>query len=670
MYNQHGTNNHAYQPNQNLYMSTVPQMPYMQEINSLGIPEQVALQIHSELCMVLQSKANQSTVRAAMFNAYAQNGYNNQSYQHLFGSALEYFAAASRQNVPISKIVDDTIKAQMPVFVDGDYNLAQTLTPDQVSGIQQMRQLRDQIAMTIRQMMGGGQPQPHMHSGYQQPQSYGQMHSGNHMHNPHYHSGTPNYGNQRYSGQYPQQNQMHHHGVSMSQRPNMQGMVYQQHGNNRMGMGTYTNSSQFEPRGTRTTQNNNSSDTNQEFKTPPKMESKRPYNVSLDTTEMKGRSSSMNYVDSTTQKISEHFARQDVHQTTAHVSKDPVFRLRGHQPFVRPDQVAVKENGEWVVYEKDNEMNYEDHEFDPGMVKLSKSSKVGPKVAPKADWSAVCAASTVGEEDTEETTKELKKTQSVFVSDEILSNTLNEAVVKTAQYLTKKGIKHITDRVVESYPTLLTPILASSKDEGVLKKLAGADSMVSFIDTLTEGAESMTPVAFYYITDVVTAAVNRRLAAGLNSDITITNVLEDYEDLLVTLNEDGYSPAIIDRWKSNVLRAMKDQIKIHTSVTGVVTLASNTSLTQLPWSSDDINIALCDDSVEGGVEGYGALHVDVDESFYAACHRIYARTSDGGKSVSRRYILTADNVLLELHTSDFSSTANSALVLSKVKCTY
>lgn len=669
MYNQHGANNaHPYQPNQSLYMNSVPQMPYMQEINSLGIPEQVALQIHSELCMMLQSKANQSSVRAAMFNAYAQNGYNNQSYQHLFGSALEYFVAASRQNVPISKIVDDTIKAQMPVFVDGDYNLAQTLTPDQVSGIQQMRQLREQIAMVIRQAMGGGYPpQQHAHGGYPYQQPQGNMYGGNPMHGGYQQpSFNPGYRPQQ-SGYMPQQSNFH------QQRPNVSGMTYQQP----MGRGTSYQSpstaSQFEPRGQRSVENYQSPSTAQAEMKPPKMGYRQPYKTSLDTTHLKGSVPDMNYVDNTTQKISEQFAIQDVQHDSKMNNKDPIFRLRGHQPFVRPDQVAVKEDGEWVVYMKDTTMDYADHEFDPGMIKLSKSSKVGPKIAPKADWSAICAASTITSEDTEETTKELKKTQSVFVSDEIHAGSIPEAVVKTAQYLTKKGVKNITERAIESYPTLMTPILASDKDLNTLKLLSEADSVISFIDTLAESIESMTPSAFHHINDVITATVNRRIAAGLNSDILITDIIDDYESLLEVLAVDGYSPAIIDRWKSNLLRAMKESIVVHNSVTGVATLSTTTSLTQLPWSSDDINIALNDDSENGTAVGYGALHVDVDENFYAACHRIYKRTSGEVKNVARRYILTADNVLLELHVSDFSTLStpsNTALVLSKVKRTY
>ncbi len=632
-----------------LYVHQAPPPPPVRGLEH--VPIQTVYDVHTALVNVIQTESQKSAVRTFMFNLYAEYGYNNPMYQELLGKAVEYAVILKR---PPADAASQTAMFNLPSLCQQYPQLMGYLSAEQQRSIEEIRQKHNEVSAAIR---SGSHQQPHQQYQGQYPQhqqpSHVNYYGGQGQMRPMSHGGYPQQGMYQgmqppFGGGRPQMAQPRPMNQFNSSTPmNMSGMTYNDGRNQQSNVVSNARPSMFD----------HSAKRPESQSPPPSVASatpREPFKTTLDPTGVmsNNKDNSMNHVDETTQHIAHGMARLENVETDNLNAKDPVFKTRGHIPFVTSYQFYVKnEDGGYTVYEKDeNDMNYAEHEMDPGMVKLSKSLKAAPKVVPRADWSAVCAASSIGADDSTETVKELKASQSVFITDDLLAYSLPDAIVKSAQYLAGKGVKNVATRVVESYPTLETPVLVNKDDFPLFEDLMKANTVTEFVDQLRASVEAMGPRLYHYIQDRVTAITNRRLTAGLNTDIQIENIADDYEDMINALDEDGYNGSAIDRFKANLMVCVKNALKGEV-VQGVLKLQEKVSITQLPWSSDDVDL-----QVGEGANGYGLLHANADESFYAACNRIYKRTSGmKGVPVSRRYIVTADNVWLELHVGDLGT---------------
>lgn len=642
----------------------VQQLPgYPQTPMTQGLPYQEVNEVHAALINAIQAGVQKSNVRIFMFNLLSDQGYNNQLYADILDASLEYYTVLKQMRTQgaAQMAAEETLKAEIPLVVERYPGLYGYMNQQQQSDLQALYQLRDQIAATIAQSHGGGYPQQ---GGYQQP-GYGPGPSGpGHMPGRNVapgpvapyrggpapmqpHGGAP-MGHPMAGGYQagPAMRPGAHH-APMRPTPVAQGPGQARPSRSMLDSGNQQAPSSSGP-------SRGAGANRSPVVSAGPVSTTQVFNEDQDA---------MKRVSSTDRELA-HFS--DVHAATQQevpssyapaIDRPVAFVGKRYVPARRSDQrIVMTEDGGEKTYTiiEGNDMNYADHEHNPSMVKLSRDSKAGPKVGVPTDWAKCSIPSEV---DAEDEKIDLEVDEPVALKERIEAYTLEQGRVDAQRKLIAKGLADNSERVVECYLHLRTPILSNKEEYKILtEKLESVGNLTQLVDGLISIKDDISPTLWYEIHDKLTCIINRRLKAGLGLyDWDVDSITEDYAETLEALAEE-FQIVAIDRFKDNTYVAMrKALITTFSDHTNILHLVDDVSITAVPWSSDDIDLILDAE--------YAMLSAGANKHFFAAAERVFKRTNVKGLSMNRRYFVTADNVWIELHVGDLTS---ETLLISKV----
>lgn len=646
---------------------------YPQTQMTMSLPSEVVGPLHETLINVLQSGVQKSTVRIFMFNRASEHGFNNEIYATLLDAALELYFALQQQGVQgniLQMAAEDIVKAEIPMVVDKYPQLRAKMSQQQQHDLDTLWQLNEQVYRTIGQM-GGGQPQQRPAGpqyGPAQAQPYG----------PQQYPQGPGYGG---GGQMPGRpvapgpvtmyqgggNPMHHSGPPTG--PGMQGPQMRPGAHHAPMRPTPAVHGPAQSQPTRSMLDNSNGQQPQQQPARATGANRAPVvsASAASTTQVFNKNEdndAMKRVSPTDRELG-HYS--DVHaavQSESHGRYAPAmdrpveFVGKRYVPVRNSNQriVASEADNEmtYSIIDVGNDMNYADHEENVNMVKLARDNQVGPKVGIPTDWAKV---SVPNEVDASDEQVEFENDEPVALKEWIEAYTLDQARVEAQRKLIAKGLAENDQRVVECYAHLRTPILSNKEEHKILtEKLESIGNLTQLVDGLILLKKDISSTLWYEIHDRMTCIFNRRLAAGLGLYTwDVDSITEDYAEALEALTNE-FKQVAIDRFKDNTYIAMrKALLPVFSDRTNIMHLADEVSITAVPWSSDDIDLVL--------EAKYAMLSAAANSHFFTAADRIFRRTNVKTLSVNRRYIVTADNVWIELHIGDLST---DTLLISKV----
>lgn len=306
-------------------------------------------------------------------------------------------------------------------------------------------------------------------------------------------------------------------------------------------------------------------------------------------------------------------------------------------------------------------MDYEAHELNYKLKKFHRDGIPGPRVMEvPADWKGISQPSILEESDTKETVQDIPAHEAVCVHGFIKATDLQTARVLIVNVATKRGLKRNDERAIEGYVKLGKPYPAEQNDVYAIKELLEQPDLTGFVDALVEIAnnDEISQGFYYALHDRLTETLNRRVQAGLAlRDWSIESIVRDYEDLMNELGKEVQTTSL-DRFKRATLNQLKGVIEADISKAneGLITFEERVSITQVPWSSNQIGLEFNDT--------YTQLTSAIDVHFLSAMAHLLRRTS--GKNpitVNRRFLVTSDNQWLEVHHSDIGA---DNIILSQV----
>jgi len=361
----------------------------------------------------------------------------------------------------------------------------------------------------------------------------------------------------------------------------------------------------------------------------------------------------MKHVPDVDREIGHLMAVQDSKQYTAAIDKDILFVADRHVPAITSDQRLIMTKSEKgvasysvVMKDEESEMDYNDHEEQPDMQKLSRDTQISKKVGKPVDWSGVTIQTIV--EETDETVEELADNVPISLKAFVEGYGIDHARTEAQRRLHEKGVLRLDGRVVEYYLSVKTPILATNEEARQVDQLSSDSRDLSeLIDNFIKLREDISSELWFMLHDRMTCIFNRHLQGGVAFDGEIDSIVEDYDEVLVALALE-LAPSAVDRFKLNTFSSIiKGIVSKHSPKTKILDLVEATSVTQLPWSSSEMDLTL--------PSKYNMVTVSVASHMHAALLRLFKRTNVNDLSVNRRYLVTADNVWLELIHSDVAS---------------
>lgn len=640
-----------------LTQNFVQQLPgWPQTPMTNGLPPQEVEAVHAALINTIQQTANKSPVRTFMFNLLSQHAFNNQTYGDLLDATLEYYMVLRQmgnQGNPLDKAVSETLMAEMPLVVERYQGLLGFLSQQQQQELWNLNALRNQISTLVHQAQGGGYGQPNGYGVSQPPGGYPQQMGG--------------YG-------YPQQGPAPSVYQPPGARP-MPGPGPMGHpGGGRPGAfhgNMNQNRPVVSPQGGQTRSASGMLDTsgqNAGMSTGAQSASRKPVvgAAAVNTSKIFNKEEDMKRVDPVDRELGHLSAVHAAKESEAHGKYAPAidrpveFVAKRYVPARKLDQQIVRAevDGELtfsiINLEQGENMNYEDHEHNQNMVKLSRRNQVGPKVGVPTDWAKVNKPNEIDETDEQ---VELEYDEPVALTETIDAYTLDQARVEAFRKLEAKGVSDNSERVVECYVNLRTPILSNREEyKQLLEKLEGVTGLTELVDAVVELKDVLSNTLWYEIHDRMTCVFNRRLKAGLGlPDWNVDSITTDYAEAIEALAEE-FRHVAIDRFKSNTYMCMRKALMVvFSEKTNILHLIDDASITALPWSSDQIDLVLESE--------YAMLTASVNAHFHSAATKLFQRTNVKDRSVNRRYFVTADNVWIEIHVGDLSG---ETLLISKV----
>lgn len=646
-------------------MRGYPMTPVSQQL-----PQNEASTLNATLINAVQQSAHKSPIRTFMFNMLSDNQYNNQVYSDLFSATITYYIALRQMgtdpNTAVGKAVDETILAEMPIVVDRYPDLQNYISDQQSQDLYNLNAMRNQIDGLITQsqqqppMQQQGQPysqqmqQGPMNMQPQQPQMQ-QQRRGPTMY------GAGGY-NQPQMQQPPQMQQGYGHPMNQPQMHQPQ----QQQPMNMGRPGAYRGGPP-RPSATPTRSASNMLDNQQNNagQGSPVTSRKPAVGATPVKTSAVFEGDEMKWTDPVDREIghlvSIGTAKEATHQSDPKyapaIDRHVELSVTGHKPARRSNQKIVenKTADNKVTYQivEDDKMNYEDHEQDLDLVKISRKGQVGPKVGVPSDWGKLRMPVVLEEDDKE---IELEIDEPVALDELVDGHTLQQVRVEALRKSHDKGVGDYSERVFECYGNLKTPIL-SNKDEyrTLVDAMEPITTLTGLVDMLVNIKDDISPTLWYTIHDRMTAIFNRRLGAGMGLPWSVDSISTDYSEAMEALAEE-FQQVAMDRFKVNTYVSMrKAMMVIFSDRTNILHLVDDVSITTLPWSSDDIDLVL--------ESKYSMLTKSVSEHFHQAALELFDRTNSKDKSVGRRYLVTSDNVWIELQSSDLS---NKTLIIGKV----
>ena len=534
--------------------------PPPQTPSSVYLSPQDSASLQAALITNLQQNASQgkSILRVFMFNLYAQYHYQNQQYHDLFDATVAYylFLLESRDQNPMQRAVDETVKCEMVLLVQSYPELGQMLNRDQQGDLQQLMALRNDIEMRMSQQYAGSAQQPQQYANPQgqrqgYPIQFGNTgHSGNFNGNQ-----APGFGFNR-GGPAPSQN--------MNSRPFATAGMRSNAERSMPGHGPVTGRPET----------GRQRSTEQPATMIPKVST-----VSMPTTE---ESSIMEQLDV---KFTRYFK-------LAHLGEQKL--------------ISRKKDGhvEYAITNKNQEipMDYAQHENSGAMLKLSRSISGGPSLALDTNWNALNESKTVSAED-DMTSSDISKACRIILSDVVAGLTIPHGMVMAEKYLDGANIPDISDRAVETRIDVVRPTIGTVEDMIVLAELHDMATLTALIDRFSDIAGRINSRLWYVIHNRLTAVFNRRLKAGVGATFTVESITDDYEDALECLSK-SQSSVNVDRFKERTYNAIINVLRLTDFLdcgecdkdenNNNQALAERFLVMSLPWSSREIDLSFKD----------------------------------------------------------------------------
>jgi hypothetical protein len=646
-----------------LEQNMVQQLPPLPRTQSASqLPEQEAVGLHAALINGIQQQTAKGPIRIVMFNLYSDRQFCNQMYAELFETAAEYLIAAMTARMPVTpeQVADETLKVEILNLLNRYPELQGYITQQQNQEIQQVMQLKNQISNLVHsvqhQTMGGGYPP--QGGGFQQPGGFPQQ-------GPSWQNQGGGWQNQ--GGGMPVPGGRPGFGPPMG-GPSMPGPGMQRGGPMpSMGGGYTQRPGAMHGRSSGPTRPSTSMiDRGSDPAGAPMTSSSRKPTVgagSVDTANVltrKEEKSPMKHVPDVDREIGHLMAVQDSKEYAAPIDKDVQFVTDRHAPAITARQRLIVTKSDKgvpsysVINLEENEMEYADHEEQPDMQKLARETQISKKVGIPADWSRVTLPNVIEEND-ETVSEDLSLDAPISLKSFVEGYGVDHARTEAQRRLAEKGIASLEGRVVEYYLSVKTPILATNEEARLVESLVHSKDLTNLIDNFIALREDVSSEVWFLLHDRMTCIFNRHLQGGVAFDGEIESIAEDYEEALVALAEE-LTPVAIDRFKLNVFSSMSKGITSkHSPKTKILDLVEATSVTQLPWSSSEMDLSL--------PSKYNMITASVASHMHAALLRLFKRTNVTDLSVNRRYLVTADNVWLELVHSDV---VGETILISKV----
>lgn len=633
----------------------------------LQLPQQEALELHVSLINAIQNKARNSFIRTFFFNMASSQHYNNPLYCDLLQRASEYYMALKQQGrANLDQVAEDTIVTEFPMIVNYYTPLQQYLNQQQQQDIQRAMQQRQQIKQMIEQMMGAGQQQqmgggPGMQPGMQ-PMGGGFAPTGP---APQGMGGQPMMGGGGY-GQPPMGAPMAPGGgygpMSGGGRPAPSAYGPMNQGPSQPSQ-PMNPSAMLNPQGGGPQPTRNG---------PPSTSAAA--GMKSDRVEIKNDEEPSMF-DEQDREIAHQWQKKPDYQPAVAVASPSNERFvyppahRQHQYVVAVDEqgrVVTKNDNQSVAgYQIEEIMDYENHETDPDLIRLSRSMKVGPKVATSPRWPDVSTPNPVSSVNPEEVDEENGETEPTYkllgandpvsLKEPVSSYNVHQAHVNALNDLRDGNIDGVNERVYEYMAHIRTPIDVDQKGYQALNDLIGdSPDLVTLRDRMSVLHENIPTYVWYLLHDRLTARFNERIKAGAGLvGAEIDSFVEDYNDAMEYVGK-KLSQEAYDRFRSNArIYLLKSIAVFHDSVSNTTFLHEPYYFVHLPWTSEEIDLQIS--------ASYGLLTRTAHEDLQVAARRLFERTNTPQRSVNRRYMVTIDNVYLELHAADLGD-ASSLMV--------
>lgn len=626
------------QPDPNLLLQSPPNPP--QTNYQQHIPYQEYATLHVGLCSAIQNTATNSILRTALFNVYAQNQYFNNNYVQLLERLCEYYHAVKIGGYQrdFDALIEDTIRTELPVIAENIPWVQQYLDQHAMAKLQEYIQLRHRVRNFIEQVFG--QQQMNMPNNMQMNTGMG-MNTGANMGmnmNQNVGSGPPMppnaYGAQGRSGPpTPAMGNMNRTqpnpsiGGNVAQGNQSQMMVNNPHANM---MGTTDSSSRPQT----------------------DFGHRNPTNGDSNTKQQSGEQQ-MNQDD---RELAHELNKSELtKEQTEHLVFHPRIKpaRRAHQRWVSTTHDGVVCYA--IVEQGDELVNYEDHELNATALDIARRSKHGPRNQNQARWSDVSFPKEVSSETpaSEDEDGEIRSTAPITLGTPVDAYSIEQAHCEALKELAKSGIDEYGDRVYEYVATLRTPVMVNKTEYEAIKELIDSSStLTAFIDGFRKLSDKLHGQIWHLLDERLTRRIMDRVHAGATiTDLEIDNSISDeYEDLIAELEKD-LSSAVIDRFKENARKYLLKSIEPRRdSVNNENYLSECYSFTHLPWDSTEFNLVID--------PKFSVLSQEVDENLYTAAQKLFDRTDKKMRSVNRRFLVTSDNVYLELHSSDIGTGVN------------
>lgn len=632
-YNQQSLPVSADQPLQHQFVqgNQLPTVPNIPETQYLTHEE--AWQLHGELINLLQQSVSKGPIRIFLFNLYSQNRYVNSLYPELFGFAMEYYLYLKIIGQgDVRRAVDDTVKCDIPRLMHQYPALLGYLNQQQQSDLQQFVHLATTISQQMRQSSGGpqmgGQPQQNTQQGGPSMQFSSGGFSGNPP--PGYRPGAGAWS----QPSQPIQSSTRGPGMNSPNAGNMLSPGSNQAppgmgGSRRPAVGAAPSSS---------------------LNTNP---------AAVPPAQQQG--DTMRRPTEENRQLGHLMAVQEISHPAPPIDRNVEFVSSAYVPARRRNQRLIKTQVDGIAQysvedKQETDMDYNDHETNPDLIQLSRNQKTGPKVEALPEWEQVSMPTELStQETTPEQTKELDETEAVYLKEPVMAYSLKQGRSAAMDQMTKLEVPTMNERIVEFYVDLVSPIGLAALAEPI-QKLRETVDLTQMVDQFNELAEDMTPRVWYQLHDILTSVLNRRLRGGLCYQADVDSITDDYDALMDELAK-HYSNTAVDRFKRHVHAAVLRTLNMR-EVNGKLLLSEAISVTEVPWTSFEIDLVL--------ETKYAMLSKAVNTHMYAACLKLFRRTNTKDCNMSRRLLVTVDNVVIELHHGDMGQ--NTLLVSKASVC--
>lgn len=613
--------------------------------------ENLIWDIHVALVQYIESVADKSVLRIAMFNLYAENSYNNPMYLDLLTAACEYAMALinTRAQMLPHDVAAISADYELPVMVRTYPILDQYLSPQQRSDVQRFNQERAKLAQFVSSTMGGQQPaypgygqQQH---GYTQSQpvpargAYGQGQAYTQPITAHRQNTLP------YGGQASTRQPTPSRGVV----PPKQAPSSSSHSSNNplVTRGAPATSGIARP----VTPNRGI------------MESSLDTSGITKTAPLEG-SFDMNRIDKVTRELKHSTVISESLNELPNIDDSANIVLTSEYPLVhRPGQFLFVDNHQYTLY-KERPVEYKDHETDLKMLALSRLYTSGPKEERSVTWFDLSNPNTLEPGDIVDPNNDdpLLEGEPVSYTKPVAAWSLSHGWSMLYDEVVRLDIDDLENRVVEGYLSLTMPLAGPGLIYQPLEELndildpkSGFTSITAWIGKLESLRDTLPLNIWYYLHDTATKLYHKRAQCGLGRDFEIDSLVEDFQAANDILSK-SFSQERMDRFLDKLAEAIKTATQFNYSPKNDrAALYEVVSYAQIPWSAEQLNLQL--------PKRHNMLSASVSADMYAGILAMVQRTRATHSDVSRHVLCLSDNTMLEINTGDIG---DKTVLISKL----